>query len=305
MTVLTAASDCGPFFFFIVFIVVIAQVVGAITKAAKQSGGQSGLGSLLDPDRLASLNNQLASGTAEPGLQSPRAEAPPDRYASKKPPVNWRVVRLNMTKEQINECFDMPALRKGIRKDELPNYVKLDKLRSYFSEPQLRDMLDMDFFDQKTEDSFHYQESLLTPLSPLSGQKAAPVKPEAPEPKAGPVSRKAKPLLQPALAPLDRETVAEFTQRESAFETSLVESVGESLNREKTVDAFSRDAVSESMFRGQTIAHYTPDVLTPAPAAAGMSDMQQAVIWKEILDRPPGIRAYRGLLSSMPPELPE
>jgi hypothetical protein len=56
-----------------------------------------------------------------------------------------------MTKEQIKECFDMDALSKGVKKEELYKYVNVDRMKNYFSEPQLADMMDMDFFQQSTK----------------------------------------------------------------------------------------------------------------------------------------------------------
>lgn len=72
--------------------------------------------------------------------------APPQRRQRKKPPINWNMIKLNLTKSQIKECFDMQALQRGVKKEELPKYVNLDKLKQYFSEAQMRDMIDLDLF---------------------------------------------------------------------------------------------------------------------------------------------------------------
>jgi hypothetical protein len=70
----------------------------------------------------------------------------PPRPVPSRPPIDWNMIKLNLSKEQIKECFDMEALAKGVKKEDLHNYVFIDRLRNHFSEPQLQDMIDMEFF---------------------------------------------------------------------------------------------------------------------------------------------------------------
>ncbi|MCE1248219.1 MAG: hypothetical protein LWY06_16385 [Firmicutes bacterium] len=146
LMVLLPADACG-FFFFIFMLIIIVSVVSSVFKSAQNVGGSQGATDLSNAlNELKQEQAKKATGTTYSTPYSyPQAEV-------KRPPINWNMIRLNMSKEQINECFDMQALAKGVKKDDLYKYVKIDKLRSLFPDVQLRDMVDMDFFEKRLKE---------------------------------------------------------------------------------------------------------------------------------------------------------
>ncbi|MFP4497226.1 MAG: hypothetical protein ACLFQV_03350 [Vulcanimicrobiota bacterium] len=145
-----AADACGFMFMMIVFGVIVFSVLKNSQKLTDMSGGKGAT-----PDQM--LGNFLSSsmgikqqGQSSNGLVTGNPYSLPVR---KGPPINWRLIKMNMTKDQMQKCFDLDKLRQGVKKRELYKYVHLDRLKNYFSEAQLRDMIDLEFFEKSQEKS--------------------------------------------------------------------------------------------------------------------------------------------------------
>lgn len=97
-------------------------------------------------DADSSLKASVSSESASGGYSSARSFSQSRRTF----PVNWELIKLNLTPEQIMECFNVEALSSGnVKIEDLLNYVNIGRLKEIFSEPQLRDMIDLDFFEAK------------------------------------------------------------------------------------------------------------------------------------------------------------
>lgn len=66
-------------------------------------------------------------------------------------PINWSLIRENLEPEEIRECFNTEALSRGVPVADLPKYVNLNKLRTYFTEEDLADLIDLDLFAQSED----------------------------------------------------------------------------------------------------------------------------------------------------------
>jgi len=142
----TADSCAGIIPFLVIFVVIIINVLSSAQKSGQPKGG----GTLFDAlsGTTGMTGSTGTSGGFDLGGSSPYS-TPIAPVKKSRPPINWNIIRLNMTQDQIAECFDMTALSRGVKKADLPQYVNLRKLRSYFSDAQLADMIDLDFFDAK------------------------------------------------------------------------------------------------------------------------------------------------------------
>jgi len=148
-----AADPCGGIFLFLLVVVIVINIIASITKSAKRLsevekkpiifGEMHGTGSTsnLGVKRISEVEDLVASSGAYTSKRTKKRK-------SKKVPINWYLIKVNLTKKQMEECFDMKALAQGVKKKDLPKYVHLDKLRQYFTEAQLRNMLDLDFFEK-------------------------------------------------------------------------------------------------------------------------------------------------------------
>jgi len=207
---------------------------------------------------------------------------------------------MNMTKDQINECFDMDTLRRGVKKQNLPQYVHLDKLRQYFSDAQLRDFIDLDFFKNATQEDHFKMKSSLAPLgaSTLTAPTSRPRKPVV-----SVVKKPAPRHLQRKAPSLAREIVVEERHREKAFEEAIVEKVSDGFGREMAADRFDRERVSEDVFRDSDLG-VSFDAGDEEGFAFLPDDVRRGIIWNEILTQPPIVQAYKRAMTmggAMPP----
>ncbi|MCD4786346.1 MAG: hypothetical protein K8T10_21185 [Candidatus Eremiobacteraeota bacterium] len=279
MDILNAAvSECGPFFvIFIIIIVVVINVVSNMQKMNK-TGGSSGniLGNFGEALKKMGDTTTWQGGVSSGMINS---QSPTLLRQKKRPPINWNLIKLNMTPERIRECFDMDALKSGVKKEDLPKYVHTDRLRNYFSEPQLRDMIDLDFFEKghkKLEEFVPISQSIGS-LAPIATHK----KPESARPK-------------PAI---HWEVVKERMPFKTSFESGVTESISDSFARESVSDKFETEKVSEKMHREDMFDYSRAISDQTQEPAFSVEEIRRAMMWKEILSDPPSVRAYKRHLS--------
>jgi len=300
--------DAGGCMFFIFFIIIIISVISNVKKTTTGLGGGSIGGTLLDIEK--SLNQ---TGSQFTGMGTGTGAATPgslgSQYLAKRPPINWRLIRMNMTKEQINECFDMQELRQGVKKEDLPKYVHLERLRQYFSDAQLQDFIDLAFFDNagRLEEESFQGKSVLTPL----GQEMKTLSQKASElpvsmPDKVPAQRRAaerakqKAISQPKVE-LHKESIAEEVSREFISEEAERETASDHFEDARPIDRFAHDAVCEGMDRESAVQRRERiPVLTDHEM--NREAIRNAIIWKEILTPPPMVQAYKSIfaISSIP-----
>ena len=294
--------DAGGCMFFIFFIVIIISVISNVKKTTKGLGGGSIGGTLLDIEKSLTQTGTQFSGTGTPGSIGAK-------YLKKRPPINWRLIRMNMTKEQINECFDMQELRQGVKKEDLPKFVHLEKLKQYFSEAQLQDFIDLSFFENagRVDDEAFRGKSVLTPL----GQEMKTLSEKASElpasrPDGAPAKRRAaerakQRAIDRSEEGFGREEVTEGTSREMVSEGTKREQVSDRFSAARPEDRFTHDAVEEGMYRKSEIKRREH-----APALSAherdREAIRNAIIWREILTPPPMVQAYKNIfaISSIP-----
>lgn len=296
--------DAGGCIFFIFFIVIIISVISNANKATKGLGGGSIGGTLLDIEKsLTQTGSQFTgTGTTAPGSLG-------SQYLSKRPPINWRLIRMNMTKEQINECFDMQELRQGVKKEDLPKYVHLERLRQYFSDAQLQDFIDLAFFENagKLEEEAFQGKSVLTPLGQemkTLSQKASELPASMPD--TAPAQRRAEKrakqqaISQPKVE-LHKETIVEEVSREFITEGAERETVSDRFEDTRPIDRFVHDAVCEGMDRDSGIQRRERGAVLTSHEM-NREAIRNAIIWKEILTPPPMVQAYKSIfaISSIP-----
>jgi len=286
-----SATACGPFF--IIFIIIVVVIINVVTNMQKmnKSGGGSILGDFNEAlKQMGDTTTGQAGHSRRQGGSQYHPGAATILHKKKRPPINWNLIRLNLTPERIRECFDMDALRAGVKKEDLPKYVYLDKLRNYYTEPQLRDMLDLDFFEEGEK---KFQE--FVPRSQTAGSLSSTLKQEKVKPVPSPKLPQRVPKSRYVI---DREVVKEKALFESAYETGVLESTSDSFAREKAADLLEKEKVSESMFMGDAFDYGTAvSDYTTAPVFSG-EEIRKAMIWKEILSEPPAIRAYKRYISA-------
>ncbi|MCL5773155.1 MAG: hypothetical protein M1536_02085 [Firmicutes bacterium] len=130
---------------FFVIIVIIFSFVG------KAISGKVTVQSISSTESIQEMVSELRSAnlsSIQPGAKPYITE---NIYRRHRPfPVNWDLIKLNLNPGQIKECFNVEALNSGnVKIEDLPNYVNIERLKEIFSEPQLRDMIDLDFFEAK------------------------------------------------------------------------------------------------------------------------------------------------------------
>ncbi len=127
---------------FLIIIFVISRVISAVSKAASSSSGETAAAEKVH--RLVSdLTTRLSTTQPAPIVETVRI-TPPSPGSTKL--VDWDLIRENMEPEEIRACFDVDALSRGVRTEDLPKYVRIDRLRRLFSDDQLSEMLNLDFF---------------------------------------------------------------------------------------------------------------------------------------------------------------
>ncbi len=291
--------DAGGCMFFIFFIVIIISVISNANKATKGLGGGSIGGTLLDIEKTLTQSGSQFTGTT---TTTPGAIG--SQYLKKRPPINWRLIRMNMTKEQINECFDMQELRQGVKKEDLPKFVHMERLKQYFSDAQLQDFIDLQFFENagKVEEESFRGKSVLTPLGQemkTLSQKASELPASMPD-KAPAQRRAAERAKQRAIDRSEegfrKEVVTEDTSREVISEGIKRETVSDRFEEARPEDRFTSDVVAEGMYRDSEIKRRER-----APALStherDREAIRNAIIWKEILTPPPMVQAYKKMFS--------
>lgn len=294
--------DAGGCMFFIFVIIIIVSIISNIKKTTGGLDGGSIGGTLLDIEKTLTQSGGQLTGTGAPGSIG-------SQYLQKRPPINWKLIRMNMTKEQINECFDMQELRQGVKKEDLPKYVHLERLKQYFSDAQLQDFIDPAFFENAGRveiESFH-KKSVLTPLGQdmkTLSQKASELTASMPD--AAPAQRRAaerakqRTISQPQRN-LHKVEVSDDFHREEICEGMTRQDVSAHFETVRPDDRFHPDEVCEGMDRMSLI-----------PARERMQELTEeeycrecirnSVIWKEILTPPPVVQAYKNMfaISSIP-----
>lgn len=296
--------DAGGCMFFIFFIVIIVSIISNAKKTTNGLGGGSIGGTLLDIEKsLTQTGSQFTgTGTATPGSIG-------SQYLKKRDPINWRLIRMNMTKEQINECFDMKELRQGVKKENLPQFVHLERLKQYFSDAQLQDFVDLAFFENagRAEDESFHGKSVLTPLGQdmqTLSQKASVLSASRPD-TAPAIRRAAERVKQKAISRseegMQKDGFSEGPSREIISEGTEREVVSDRFEEARPEDRFAQDAVAEGMNRESELRRRES---IPVLSAHEMNReaIRNAVIWKEILTPPPIVQAYKSLfaISSIP-----
>lgn len=260
-------------FLFIFFIVVIVQIINAVAKSAKNSGTFN----------LESLSSEIQRNIAPSLMQTQQDTEFGMRRAGEpvnRPPIYWNLIRLNLTKDQIRECFDMEALSKGVKKEELYKYVYLDRLRNYFTDPQLADMIDLQFFEKSTEVDESAGENILTAahFTPLQGMSSkTAVIPEPP--------RQVK-------APQKEFSLIESLRKESFDETFSEANEGS----EEVEEEFSSEGSLADLSRARFAVNTGQVEAKPLPTLKlqGM-DLKQIVVFNEILAPPVSRRLNRSI----------
>ncbi len=274
-------ADCGPCFMLVVIIIIIVSVLSKGKKGGPDLMGGPGVTGKPLGNELQDLKNAFGglagtSGTSQFGSTG-GAYVPPVK--PQKPPINWNMIKLNMTKEQIRYCFDLNALNRGVKKEELPKYVYLDRLRKHFSEPQLQDMLDMDFFEKST-------------VKPQKASKA----------KGG-----------GAKSPVVSEKLKSTTVEAKIKDITVLEQIGdktvdEIMEEQKVMEDIKHYALYDSTFKKlvdklspeekKALACSFRNVETSCGGASmDGSKIVQGIIWSEILKRPSQGPGSRGILS--------
>ena len=286
--------DAGGGCMFFIFLIIIVVSIVSSAKKSKLTGGSGG-GSLLD------LQNALKDANFQSALTGGTRPQGTSYRKRRRPPINWRLIKMNMTKEQINECFDMAELRKGVKKEQLPNHVHLDRLKQYFSTAQLQDFIDLEFFEGagETVDNFK-RVSTLTPLGQKmrTSEEATRPQPKKAEPAVKPVRTKTrKKATRRAAEQLQREVVNEGTSFESVSESMEREAASDRFGREDAADRFNRESVNETMYRESHI-NAVSRIAKIAEQGEGPIAIRNAIIWKEILSPPPMVQAFKKRFSS-------
>lgn len=281
-TVIGADFECFPL---LIFIIIAIAIVSNFVQTVKKSSGSGG-GSLFtgttgyQQAQLSKLQDALkdAGGGTSFTQQGAGGYAPTTR-ARKKPPINWNLIKLNMTREQIRECFDMDALSRGVKKKDLPQYVNLDKLRNYFTRPQLMDLIDLEFF----EEAASKKNVLEFKLKGLSKRE--------PEPTSQQLPSLFEKFEQEKVA--EQETAERLSER---FEPEKVEErVKEERKIEKVLEAFHATPQEDPLF-GRVIdkldlkdkkilTRKIQEVASGAGPSAAEGDIVNGIIWGEILKR--------------------
>jgi hypothetical protein len=262
-------------FSFFTFAIIVIVVISNVIQTAKKQGAQSG-------NILGSVGNLLQTSTEA----SPTAK--PVRT-----PINWHIVKLNLSKEQMAECFDLAAFKSGVKKKDFPKYVYLDKLRKYFSDAQLQDMIDMDFFRENEEKS---QPVFSTPESRLKGLTCKT------ESGALEKARKDRNVYTPKFpdtsfseAPV-REVVFEKVSSDSSDSDSVMEHINSEEEIAGIAEMFNLEP-HECMFLERIAKRFTTaenrdlamvlrDIAANSSCGNSADDPVSGIIWSEILNRP-------------------
>jgi hypothetical protein len=287
----------GGCFFFIIFTVIVISVISNVVQTAKKQGGQ--------------LDSFLSGGGSLFQVQSASTTISDDSFTPPvKQPINWHILKLNLTKEQMAECFNLAAFRSGVKKKDFPKHVYLDKLRKYFSDAQLRDMIDLEFFEeyQRKETS---QPSVLVPklqglacktetgrIQPSLSSTRPKLQALACKTESGIPARRKDTLLPPSRnleAPVREEVVEEFVS-ESIDQESVLDhvrseeeilNIAKSLNLEDQECFFlekisKRFSISENMELAMVLRNISSHGASPVDGDNPVS----GIIWSEVLRRP-------------------
>lgn len=299
-------ADCGLIFGIIVAIFVITS----LSKAFKTVN--TTVSTAFDPDNLNSAFEKLQSMDSG-AMGTSYGAAAKKTYGKKRPPINWNMIRLHLAPHEVEDCFDLSALKQGVKKEDLPQYVRLDRLKSLVPDKVLRSLIDLDFFEgsQEEPDGFHYTESLITrpktvetPTPPQTAAKphaliSASVssrhkpKPKPQEPKrAFPSPYESKPVKKVRIeVPDDKFEADRFSE---SFEP---DNFSDRFKKDKPTDRFAKDYVSEGICRQ---ASFMTEPVAQGDAIKELieepctvCEIQKAFLWKEILSTPRSLRAYR------------
>ncbi len=275
-----AADPCGGIFLFIIVVIIVVNIIASITKSAKQLsevekkpiifGKMHGIDSTsnLSIKRLSEVEDLIASSGAYTSKRTKKSR-------SKKVPINWYLIKVNLTKEQIEECFDMKALAQGVKKKDLPKYVHLDKLRQYFTEAQLRNMLDLDFFEKaqaqlKTE--LKPPSKLIPKLTGLSKKVTTTEKVR---------TERVSEIVPKEIVTekVKEETVAEIVKEERALE-KVLEGLGTTFEEDPL---FHRTLQKINIEDRKVIVRKMQELQAKGRVSVDLENVVQGIIWSEIL----------------------
>lgn len=295
--ILLQGDPCGSIFLFIVIVSIVVHFLNSVSKATR---GGAGGGSLFGGGTTGSnvfsqfeqsfKSGQFTGGTPfKPSPLSPQDFAALSTIPKKRPPINWNVVKLNLTKDQIQECFDMAALSKGVRKEDLPRYVYLDRLRKYFSDAQLADMIDVAFFDSGAARAARTMPGVSAKLgaitTTIAGQKKSFLDKLIPEKLAGLGGVAPEGVFEEKVAePVDSTVVDEERRARELMDEQLVI---EEINRIAHADpVFSSIIMKLDPAERKNLSLSLKNLVdTTSSSKAQVGGVINGIIWSEILKR--------------------
>jgi hypothetical protein len=272
----------GCFTFFILIVVAIT-VLSNVTKNPGNQGQKTG-------NFLQNIENILQTSTQTSTAGSTGVSPAPTVAGS---PVNWHIIKMNMSREQMAECFDLAAFKSGVKKKDFPKYVYLDKLRKYFTDAQLQDMIDLDLFLKYEEENKRVastQESRLQGLTCKTESGALQAAKRERQVFSPKVSEPA--VMEPPV----REVVFESVDSKTSKGDSLVEHLRSEEEISRLAERYNLKP-HESLFLERMSKRFTTaenkelamvlrDVADNCSSGDAANDPVSGIIWSEILKRP-------------------